>query len=364
MASPTDLPPTVPTVSKEEVSAGPSSSSGAAGGVFAPVTGLYNRLQTWRQSLELPNPGTVENLQKEVKSTLLNNFFFDGARADLTKALSMNPQFQVTHSFMLGSQTLPPSYNFGAVYATEKLLLQGGVDNEGSLNGRIHQNWSPANLSKVQLQLSSTPGHSVMQAEHDYLGRDHSVNIRAANPSLADFTGIYTASVMQSVTKSLALGVEAMMQRPQPGLSDVGLQYYAKYTSPVFSKDRGWIASATVQPQGMLDLTYYQKLSEKLDFAAQLQVVNVPQRRDAIATLGAKWDLRMSTFRAQLDSSGKVGALLEQRFAPSFAFLFSGEIDHFKNSAKVGVGVMIESAAMTPEEMGMVPPPGYPYPPQ
>jgi hypothetical protein len=42
---------------------------------------------------------------------------FDGARADLTKSLSMNPAFQVTHSFILGSQVSAPSYNFGAVFA-------------------------------------------------------------------------------------------------------------------------------------------------------------------------------------------------------------------------------------------------------
>ncbi len=86
----------------------------------------------------------------------------------------------------------------------------------------------------------------------------------------------------------------------------------------------------------------------------------------------------MSTFRAQLDSTGKVSALLEQRFAPSFVFTVAGEIDHFKvrvvilyhsvswlrtsqNAAKVGVGVMIESTSLTPEEMGMVPPPGQPH---
>lgn len=181
-------------------------------------------------------------------------------------------------------------------------------------------------------QLSTTPGHSIFQAEHDYLGRDYSVNVRVGNPSPADLTGIYTASLIQSVTKSLAVGVEAMFQRPQPGLSDLGLQYYAKYTSPVFTKEQGWIATAMLQPQGMLHTTYWQKLSEKFEVAAELQVVNVPQRRDAIATIAAKWDLRMASFRAQLDSSGKVSALLEQRFAPSFAFLFSGEIDHFKVS--------------------------------
>ncbi len=33
----------------------------------------------------------------------------------------MNPLFQVTHSFALGSQTSAPSYNFGAMFANEKV---------------------------------------------------------------------------------------------------------------------------------------------------------------------------------------------------------------------------------------------------
>jgi hypothetical protein len=48
---------------------------------------------------------------------------FDGARADLTKSLSMNPAFQVTHSFALGSQTAAPSYNFGAVFANNNVRV-------------------------------------------------------------------------------------------------------------------------------------------------------------------------------------------------------------------------------------------------
>jgi mitochondrial import receptor subunit TOM40 len=68
-----------------------------------------------------------------------------------------------------------------------------------------------------------------------------------------------------------------------------------------------------------------------VEVAADMQLIAGPQRRDAIATVGAKYDLRMATFRAQLDSTGKVSALLEQQFAPTtFAFLVSGEIDHFK----------------------------------
>ena len=40
----------------------------------------------------------------------------------LTKSFSMSPLFQVTHSFALGSQTQPPSYNFGGIFASNKVL--------------------------------------------------------------------------------------------------------------------------------------------------------------------------------------------------------------------------------------------------
>jgi mitochondrial import receptor subunit TOM40 len=111
---------------------------------FTPFANVYHRFAQWRTDLNLPNPGTVENLQKEVKgasfarssavnadpstplsktATHLTNFAFDGGRADLTKTLSMTPAFQVTHSFALGSQTVPPSYNFGAIFATPLVLV-------------------------------------------------------------------------------------------------------------------------------------------------------------------------------------------------------------------------------------------------
>jgi hypothetical protein len=56
--------------------------------------------------------------------THLTNFMFDGARADLSKNLSINPAFQISHSFNLGSQVAAPSYNFGAVYATNSVTYQ------------------------------------------------------------------------------------------------------------------------------------------------------------------------------------------------------------------------------------------------
>jgi mitochondrial import receptor subunit TOM40 len=166
----------------------------------------------------------------------------------------------------------------------------------------------------------------MLQLEQDYQGRDYSLNFKAMNPNPSDLTGVYIGSYFQSLTKNFALGFETLYQRPTPDMAETTTSYIAKYTGA--KKD--WIATAQVQPAGIIQASYWQKLSEKVDVAADLQLIAAPSRRDAIATLGAKYDLRMATFRAQVDSTGKVAALLEQRFTPVFAFLISGEIDHFK----------------------------------
>jgi mitochondrial import receptor subunit TOM40 len=166
----------------------------------------------------------------------------------------------------------------------------------------------------------------MFQMEHDYQGIDYSLNAKAINLWPTDMTGIYIGSYLQSFTKNIAVGIEGVFQRQIPDMPEISTSYLAKYTND----EKDWIATAQLQPSGLLQATYWQKLSEKVEVAADLQVIAAPARRDAIATLGAKYDLRMSTFRAQVDSSGKVSALLEQRFAPTLAFLLSGEIDHFK----------------------------------
>ncbi|KAF8201825.1 eukaryotic porin-domain-containing protein [Pholiota molesta] len=316
---------------------------------FTPVSPFFNaydRITRWRQDLGLPYPGSVENTQKEVKATHLTNYIFDGARADLTKNLSFDPLFQLTHSFVLGSSVQPASYSLGVTFARENLFLQGTMDHEGSVNARFNHGWTANNIFKAQAQLSQQAGHNMIQLEHDFIGTDYHLNFKAVNPSPADGSGVYIGSYLQSITKNLALGVESLYQRAAQN-SDLANSYLAKVTST----DKSWIATAQVQPQGVLQATYWQKLSEKVEVAADLQVINAPTRRDAIATLGARYDFRAAQFRAQVDSTGKVSALLEQRFVPAFAFLVSGEIDHFKNNAKVGVGIMIESSSLSPEEM-------------
>ena len=81
----------------------------------------YLALQERRRALGLSNPGTVDNIAREVqKDVFLQNSMFTGLRADITKAFSMSPLFQVSHAFAMGSQNLPP-YTFAALYGTPKV---------------------------------------------------------------------------------------------------------------------------------------------------------------------------------------------------------------------------------------------------
>lgn len=194
--------------------------------------------------------------------------------------------------------------------------------------GRFNYGWSPRDISKVQIQWPSSPtSPSVTQFEHDRKGSDYSLSLKAYNPVPSDAGGVYIAQYLQSFHRRFALGVEGVWQR-QPPMEDAQLSYLAKWTGA----KNDWIATASAQATGVLQATYWQKLAERVEAAADLVVVPhpVPRERKALGTLGVKYELRQALVRGQVDSSGKVSVLLEQRVAPTFSFLVAGEIDHVK----------------------------------
>jgi mitochondrial import receptor subunit TOM40 len=198
----------------------------------------------------------------------------------------------------------------------------------------------------------------MIQIEHDHLGPHYSLSLKTMNPGVIDATGIHFVSLLHSISPRLSLGFESIIQHPQPQILETSTSYLAKLTSlpnplasiasspPGFPSSApfipSWVATAQLQASGNIQTTYHQRLSDKVDVALDLQTVIQPAsmmgpaKREAVATLGAKYDFRMASFRGQVDSGGKVGMLLEQRFTPAFAFLVSGEIDHAKVSDHPG----------------------------
>jgi mitochondrial import receptor subunit TOM40 len=93
----------------------------AHNGAFAQLDNVFAAFQSRREALGLSNPGTVESIAKEVqRDVFLNNLSFSGLRAELTKAFSAAPMFQVSHSLSMGSQVQPP-YAYTAIYGSPKV---------------------------------------------------------------------------------------------------------------------------------------------------------------------------------------------------------------------------------------------------
>ncbi|AOA64561.1 TOM (translocase of outer membrane) complex component [Komagataella phaffii CBS 7435] len=323
--------------------------------IFYYLNNVYSSVSEHRQSLNLVNPGVFENLTKEVsRDVFLNQYFFTGLRADLNKAFIMNPVFQISHALSIGSEQIPP-YAFSALYANDNLFLQGNLDNNFSLSGRLHYGWDKHNITKATLQIVKDQP-TMAQLEQDYQGNDFSFNFKALNPSILDgrFTGVAVGSLLQALTPKLAVGLESVYSVQHPSYpAEAAVSYVARYNNT------NWIATAQLQAQGSLSTSFWRKVTENVEAGIEtnLQATMKPLTDpimgapvgfqpviEGTTTLGAKYEFRQSVFRGQIDSQGKVACFLEKRILPTVSILFSGELNHFDNTSKLGLGLQLESA--------------------
>ncbi|KAL8985656.1 MAG: hypothetical protein Q9177_004376 [Variospora cf. flavescens] len=285
-----------------------------------------------RGMLGLSNPGTFENLNREVsRDVFLTNFMFTGLRAEWNKPLSESD-------------------------SDDNVFLQGTMENDGSLVARSNYRWNDSLITKTNAQIQS--GQSMLSIENDLTGKDFTASLKGMNPSIIEggLKGIFIASYLQSVTPSLALGLEAVWQRVAMNSSpEALLSYGARYVGS------DWIASLQMQsegPQGSgISSSYWRKLTDKVSVGTDLSLQFAPGlsgqgglmggglQKEGSASAGAKYEFRASTFRAQVDSKGRSSCLLEKTILPAVRVTFAAEMDHLKQQAKVGVGVAIEATS-------------------
>lgn len=181
------------------------------------------------------------------------------------------------------------------------------------------------------------PGASQLSLEQDYTGADFTAQLKSINPSILEggLTGMFIGSYLQSITPRLSLGLEGVWQRPGgDSMPNAAISYAARY------KGDDWIGSAQLLTEGGLQGSYWRRLTDKVETGVDvnLQFAGLnggnammgPAKKEGLAVLGAKYEFSRSIFRAQVDSQGKVGCLLEKMVAPLVRVSFAGEVDHMK----------------------------------
>lgn len=193
-------------------------------------------------------------------------------------------------------------------------------------------------MTKTQTQIAPGQSQTLVQIDNDYTGKDFSASLKSIAPSILDggLTGVFIGSYLQSITPNLALGLEALWQRPSVNSRpETSVSYSGRY------KGEDWIASAQLQAQGAVSAAYWRRLAEKVEAGVDFKLQFAPGMggsagmfsslsKEATTTVGVKYDFRASVFRGQVDSTGKLSCLLEKRIGPPITMTFAGEIDQVK----------------------------------
>ena len=177
------------------------------------------------------------------------------------------------------------------------------------------------------------------QIENEYTGQDCTASLKMLNPSYLNggLTGILIGSYLQSITRKLAVGFETVWQRAALTQGpETAVSLCARY------KSDDWIATAQFQAQGALNATYWRRLSDTVQAGVDMTLAVVPSpagpfggglQKEGNTAVGVKYDFKTATFRAQVDSKGKIGCLLEKRVALPVMLTFAADVDHFTVSA-------------------------------
>lgn len=180
----------------------------------------------------------------------------------------------------------------------------------------------------------------MVQLEGDWIGNGGtSLNLKAINPNPMDGNGIFTCSLLQSLSKNLAVGGELITQKVPDSPS---LEHGINLGMKLKVSERSTFTT-TLQQFVALQSSYHHRVSEKVELATEMQMLLVGPRKDAVTSVGAKFEYRQAVLRAQLDSTGRVGMVLEEKLFPGFSLLLSGEIDHVRSQSRFGLGITMEN---------------------
>lgn len=236
------------------------------------------------------------------------------------------------HNLLLSSSNLTIQY-----------LCQAQLDSDATFSARFNTRITDRLTFKSNVQIApgsmGSPDSSQVSLEQDYVGTDFTAQLKSINPSVLEgaLTGMFIGSYLQSITPRLALGLEGVWQRPGlDSLPHAAVSYAARY------KGDEWVGSLQLLTEGGLDGSYWRRLTDKVEAGVNINLqfaglsgANAMMggpKKEGLATLGAKYEFSRSIFRAQVDSQGKVGCLLEKMVAPLVRVTFAGEMDHAKVS--------------------------------
>jgi mitochondrial import receptor subunit TOM40 len=276
-----------------------------------------------------PAPPPLEELKKEAMG-ILSPDVFDGARFEFNKTLTQ--KFALNHNIFMGSSQLPSSYEFGANFGDERVLLASRTDMAGRLNGRVLAQLTDSMRFRAHAQMqpdSALPTHATFNV--DYKGQDFASGLKYASGIMVG------VEHMQSVTPNLALGGEYCQLDDSRGGKKIG-SVAARCVWGPKEEHVATFKGGVLATLGSAEFSYQRKVSDKVGLATELNYIH---NQMCSFGLGYEFRLRQATFKGLISSDTTCSAVLEERISAGVNLLLSGQLNHKKKDYKFGFGLAI-----------------------
>jgi mitochondrial import receptor subunit TOM40 len=180
-------------------------------------------------------------------------------------------------------------------------------------------------------------GGNTFKVDADYKGGDFSAG------AYFFAGGLVGASYLQSLSEGLSLGVEGFYHLlNQKGGGAGALRYaWGHKGSSVLTAKAGTFGN------GMLELAYQRKVTEKVALATELQYYH---GQICQFGLGYEFKLRSAVFKGLISSDTTCSAVLEERISQGggIGLTLSGMLNHKKKDYKFGIGLSLEGMGVGP----------------
>ena len=231
--------------------------------------------------------------------------------------------------------------------------MLGRIGTEGDFHGVVN---NPIN-SWVGLRLTHQRGprehpDSITSIETDFTGDDHTT---CAKLQFHNQSPALTLSYNQAVTPSLALGCEGQLN-VGAGLSAISTAFNLTRGSNVIT------GQLMKQPLGPFSghINFLRKVDTRpgstISYATQLKVSPDPKTHAYKTEWCVGWDykLQLSSVKGNIDSNGRIAAMLEQRVTPFMTLVLAGNADLWNNKYTFGLGLQVVLQELTEEQQMMM----------
>jgi hypothetical protein len=266
-------------------------------------------------------PGGYDNVKNTFQGASVNTF--DGFRLGASKQVNLNTM--VSHFYWIGSQNVPPIYQYRLILPFEDgKLVNISTDVEFSnIDGEFKVPLDAQSSFKLNLSLPQE-GYQVA-GELELNDESSTTQVSLTNgPSDSNVS----VSYMQSVTPFLALG---------------GIGNYSTKSAAI---TRGFAGTyndgenmLVTQWDNQFKFLYQRRVNpNRFHLNADVQV---DEQGNSTAALGAEYILKQSRLQMSIDSNIQVRSVVEVNTGQGFQLQFSGDLGHLSGTARFGFGLMV-----------------------